>query len=127
MVLARIREELDFISNVKKEDRLLVMGLLSAIRRPEGLAEGKKWLNDIVGAALNQLIPGSSAMIQFVNQVRGTNDGQNLDVPICEVRMKEREWALKVRREFGKQKKEGKIQGRFLVANVVTLATKVRL
>ena len=127
MVLARIREELDFISNVKKEDRILVMGLSSTIRRPEGFADGKKWLNDIVGAYLDKLIPGSSAMIQFVNQVRGVSGGQNMEVPTCEVRMKEREWALKLRREFGKQKKEGKIEGRSFVANVVTLATKVRL
>ena len=130
MVLARVREELDFISNGKKEDRLLVIGLTSSERRPDGLAEGKKWLQDIVGAALNRLIQGSNEKIQFVNPVRGAEGFQNLEnneLPVCEVKMKEREWALKVRKEFGKQKKEGKVEGKFFVANVVTLATKVRL
>ena len=105
MVLARVREELDFISNGKKEDRLLVIGLTSSERRPDGLAEGKKWLQDIVGAALNRLIQGSNEKIQFVNPVRGAEGFQNLEnneLPVCEVKMKEREWALKVRKEFGR-------------------------
>ena len=46
---------------------------------------------------------------------------------MCEAKLKEKEWAGKIRREFGKLKKDGKIEGRLFIANCVTLATSVRL
>ena len=123
MVLARIREEQDYQLNTKKEDRLLLMGLSSETRQPAGQAEAKKWLTDIVGAVLNKIVPESAEHIQFVNAIRGAGG----EVPVCEAKMKEKEWAVKIRREFGKLKKDGKIEGRLFIANSVTLATRVRL
>ena len=125
MVLARIREEQDHQLNIKKEDRILIMGLTSETRQPAGQAEAKKWLLDIVGEMLNKIVPESADHIQFVNAIKGA--GGESQVPVCEAKMKEREWAVKIRREFGKLKKEGKIEGRLFIANSVTLATRVRL
>ena len=82
MVLARIREEQDHQLNIEKEDRLLIMGLMSEIRQPAGQAEAKQWLHDIVGVALNQIIPGSSDQIQFVSAIRGAGG----DVPVAELK-----------------------------------------
>ena len=70
MVFARIREELDFLANVKKEDRVVVTGLSSTVAMPTGLDEGKRWVDEIVKAALNKIVQGSSDMIQFINSGR---------------------------------------------------------
>ena len=124
LVFARIREELDFLANAKKEDRVVVTGLTSTIAMPTGLEEGKKWVHGIVESALNQIVEGSSNMIQFINSGRSYRG----EVPVCEVKMKEKGWAEKIRKEFGKLRKEGKtVKGGVFIANSVTLATRVRL
>ena len=127
MVLARIREEQDYQLNIKKEDRLLIMGMSSETRQPAGQTEAKKWLHDIVSEILNKIVPESADHIQFVNAIRGARGETRGEVPVCEAKMKEKEWAVKIRREFGKLKKDGKIEGRLFIANSVTLATRVRL
>jgi hypothetical protein len=127
MVLARIREEQDYQLNTKKEDRLLIMGLTSVTGQPAGQAEAKKWLHDTVGEMLNKIVPESADHIQFVNAIRGARGEARGEVPVCEAKMKEKEWAVKIRREFGRLKKDGKIEGRLFIANSVTLATRVRL
>ena len=124
MVFARIREELDFLANVKKEDRVVVTGLTSTVAMPTGLDEGKRWVDEIVKTALNIIVQGSSDMIQFINSGRSFRG----EVPVCEVKMKEKGWAEKIRKEFGRLRKEGKtVKGGVFIANSVTLATRVRL
>ena len=124
LVFARIREELDFLANAKKEDRVVVTGLTSLVSMPTGLDEGKRWVHGIVESALNQIVEGSSTMIQFINSGRSYRG----EVPVCEVKMKEKGWAEKIRKEFGKLRKEGKtVKGGIFIANSVTLATRVRL
>ena len=123
MVLARIREELDFSANVKKEDRLIISGLSSNVARPVNEVDARRWIREIAGLALDKILPESSGKIQFVSM----NRSKASDVPLCEVKFKESDWAGKVRREFGKQRKEGKVVGRVFVANCVTQATRVRL
>ena len=124
LVFARIREELDFLANAKKEDRVVVTGLTSLVSMPTGLDEGKRWVHGIVESALNQIVEGSASMIQFINSGRSYRG----EVPVCEVKMKEKGWAEKIRKEFGKLRKEGKTtRGGIFIANSVTLATRVRL
>ena len=124
LVFARIREELDFLANVKKEDRVVVTGLTSNVAMPTGLDEGKRWVDDIVKTALEGIVSGSANMIQFINSGRSYRG----EVPVCEVKMKEKGWAEKIRKEFGKLRKEGKtVKGGVFIANSVTLATRVRL
>ena len=123
LVMARIREELDFAANVKKEDRLIISGLSSNVAKPANEVDARRWLRDIAGSALDRILPQSSEKIQFV----GGNRSRASDIPMCEVKFKESDWAGKVRREFGKQRKEGKAEGRIFVANCVTQATRVRL
>ena len=50
-----------------------------------------------------------------------------LAVPVCEIKFRDRESAQKIRREFGKQRKEGRIDSGVFIANCVTLGTRVRL
>ena len=41
--------------------------------------------------------------------------------------IKEREFAVNLRHEYGKQRKAGKLEGRVFIANCVTLGTRVRM
>ena len=74
-------------------------------------------------AALNAIIPGSDKQIQFCSPNRSFTAA----VPVCEVKFKEREEALKIRKEFGKQRKEKRNEGGAYIANCVTLGTRVRI
>ena len=128
MVSARIREEMDHLINVKKENKLIVTGLESKTAMPSEKNEGKKWMDELVGAALNYVTKDSSVGIAFImagrNQVKG--------VPtMFEVRMKDRDLAVKIRKDFSacmrdKAQMQADGFGRMFVANSVTLATRVR-
>ena len=49
--------------NVKKEDKLIVTGLVSEVAMPGIELSKKKWLNANTGEALNFLSPNSAAGI----------------------------------------------------------------
>jgi hypothetical protein len=125
LVFARMREELDFGSNCKREDRILVIGLTSSEERPAAQADLKGWLTKLVGDTLERITKGSAVGVAFVNPMRGGGGGI---LPICEVRMKTRDQALQIRKDFAaKRKNGGDDLGKLFVANSVTLATRVRL
>ena len=123
LVFARIREELDFIANSKKEDRIIIMGMTTEILKPKGEVEARVWIRKIVEGTLNAIVEGSGNIIQFVSPNRSVAPG----VPVCEVKFKDREGAQKMRKEYGKLRKEGKIDNGVFIANCVTLGTRVRL
>ena len=100
LVTARIREELDHLSNARKEDRIVVTGLTSRIPRPVGVEEGKKWLKDLVGDVLNQVEVGSSNHI--LNVMQGWKGAHNIQ--IAEVRMDSGDLASKIRKQFAAKK-----------------------
>ena len=128
LVTARIREEMDHLINVKREDRIIVTGLESQTPMPADKLEQKKWRDELVGAALNYLVPESSKGIAFITPGRRVERG----VPtMFEVRMKEKDLAGKIRKEFSaRMRDKARLQadhyGRLFVANSVTLATRVR-
>ena len=107
LVTARIREELDFFSNARKEDRIVISGLTSRIPMPSGLEERKKWLKDLVGAVLDQVEENSSSHV--VNVMQGWK-GPN-SVPVAEVKMNSSDLALKLRKQFASKKGEAMISG----------------
>ena len=123
LVMARMREEMDHMISVKKENKLIVTGLVANVARPVDKKEEQKWLIDLVGTALNVLIQDSASGIAFVTAGRRSEGG----VPtMCEVRMKERDMAIAIRKEFAQKKKDKVDLGKLFVANSVTLATRVR-
>ena len=128
MVTARIREELDHMINVKREDKLIVTGLVSTGTMPGEKNEQKAWLNALVGAALDTVLADSSKGIAFVTPGRRIERG----VPtMCEVRMKDKVLALAIRKEFAKKRRSDVSQAqagvaKLFIANSVTLATRVR-
>ncbi len=67
LVTARIREELDFSSNIRKEDKLIFTELTSKVPMPANLEERKKLQKEIVGKILNQILPETAEQISFVN------------------------------------------------------------
>jgi hypothetical protein len=123
LVMARIREDLDTISNAAKEDKLMMSGLSSKIPKPTGKDETRKWLKDIVSEVLNVIEPGISSEIIFVSQGRSSNK----DIPLADVRMSSKEIVLRLRRTFAQKKKSGHDFGRTYISNCVTLATRVRI
>jgi hypothetical protein len=60
LVTARIREELDYISNAKKEDKIIITGLTSKILMPTASEEKRMWLRKIVGVVLDKIVPNST-------------------------------------------------------------------
>ena len=128
MVTARIREEMDHLINTKKENKLIVTGLECRTAMPSDKVEGKKWMDELVGEALDYLVKDSSKEIAFIMPGRKIEKG----VPtMFEVRMKDKEIALKVRKGFSacmrdKAQMQADNRGRMFVANSVTLATRVR-
>ena len=128
MVTARIREEMDQLINVKKEHKIIVTGLESGTVMPLDRVEKQKWIDDLVGAALDYLVKDSSKGIAFIMPGRKIEKG----VPtMFEIRMKDRDLAVKVRKAFSacmrdKAQMQADHYGRLFVANSVTLATRVR-
>ena len=57
------------------------MGLKSDVGQLGGQAEAKKWLNNILEAALKKIVLGLSDQIQFVKGIRGAS-GDVLSVPL---------------------------------------------
>ena len=123
LVTARIREELDFLSNTKKQDRIVITGLSSRIPSPVSVEEKKKWLRDIVGGVLNQIETGASEHI--LNIVQGWN-GRN-SIPLAEVRMDSEVLATSLRKKFAEKKRGGHDLGKVYMANSTTLGTRVRV
>ena len=107
LVTARVREELDCISNMKKEDRIIVTGLTSKNPIPEGIEEKKKWIKNLVGEVLNQIETGSSD--QILSVIQGWQGSNN--IPLAEVRMSSAEVAAKIRRQFAKKKRKAMTSG----------------
>ena len=128
MLTARIREEMDQLINVKKENKLIVTGLNSQTAMPTEKNEAKKWMDELVGTALDYLSKDSSKGMAFITPGRKLEKG----VPtMFEVRMKERDLAVKIRKDFSacmrdKAQMQADGFGRMFVANSVTLATRVR-
>ena len=104
LVMARLREDLDTISNANKEDKIVISGLSSKTPRPAGRDEVKVWLKDMVSEVLESIEPGSSSEIIFVAQGRSNNK----DIPLAEVRISNRDIALKIRRSFAEKKNRAK-------------------
>ena len=123
LVMARMREDIDSISNTNKEDRMLITGLSSKTPKPTGAEDARKWLKDIVSEILDKIESGSSAKIAFITQGRS----RDREVPLAEVRMSDREVAKRLRKKFANQRKAGQDFGRVQLTNCVTLATRVRI
>ncbi len=105
LVMARLREDVDVTSNINKEDKMILSGLSCKTPKPTGSDEAKKWLKDIVSEILEKIESGSSSKIIFVTQGRS----RDREVPLAEVRMKDKATAIRLRKKFAIKKKRGKI------------------
>ena len=122
LVTARIREEIDFMANAKKEDRLIITGLTSKTPMPTQSEEKKKWLNGIVGEILEKIEIGASKHILFASLA---SKNQRF-IPLVEVKLDNRDLAVKIRKQFSAKKREIDF-GKIFIANSVTLGTRVRV
>jgi hypothetical protein len=123
LLFARIREELDAISNIAKEDRIIMTGITSKTPPPTGAGPRKDWLNQIVSGIFNEIDPSFKGKILFINQ--GRNSGK--DIPMVKIRMESKEAAARIWKAYADKRKAGTDFGRLFVANCVGLATRVRV
>ena len=62
--------------------------------------EKEKWLNDMVSPILDSIVPDSSKSIAFISM--GGN--RERDIPLCEIKLKSKDLALLIRKEFAKKR-----------------------
>jgi hypothetical protein len=96
LVTARLREEIDYIANTKKEDRIIITGLTSKTPMPMQSEEKKKWLNGIFGKILEKIEFGASNHILFA--LLGSRN--QIFIPLVEVKLDSRDLAMKIRKQF---------------------------
>ena len=123
LVSARMRDELDASTNVNKEDRIIITGMSNPIIMPQGFAEKKRWMAEMVGKVINKIEQGAAEKIIWINQGRKNAK----EIPMAEVRLESKEIARIIRRKFAERKRGGEDMGRLFVANSVTLGTRVRI
>jgi hypothetical protein len=123
MVSARMREELDTMTNTNKEDRLIITVMTNKIPMPHGYQEKKKWLLDMVGGEIERIEQGAVARIIWANQGRKGDR----EIPMAEVKMESKEIARKIRLRFAERKRAREDFGKLFVANSVSLGTRVRI
>ncbi len=98
--MARIREDVDTISNTNKEDKMIISVMVSKTPRPAGREEARKWLRDIVTEVLEDIEKGLSKKIIFVSQGRSNNK----NIPLAEVRLSSKEVSKGLRKRFAGKK-----------------------
>ena len=123
LVTARIRDELDAMTNINKEDRIIITGMTNKTPMPQGFTETKKWLSEMVGEVLNRIEQGMATKIVWINQ--GRKNGR--EIPMAEVKMESRAVAHEIRKKFAERKRGGEDYGRLFIANSVSLGTRVRI
>jgi hypothetical protein len=123
LVSARMREELDTITNINKEDRLIITGMNNKVPMPQGFQDRKKWVLDMVGEVIDRIEQGAAAKIIWANQGRRNEK----EIPMAEVKMESKEIARKIRLGFAERKRSGEDFGRLFIANSVGLGTRVRI
>jgi hypothetical protein len=100
MVTARVREELDFNANIKKEDRIIMTGLTCKTPMPHNADEKRIWLRQIVGKVLNQIDQNAGDHVVFATLGRKISQ----DITLAEVKLDSRELTLKIRKLFAAKK-----------------------
>ena len=123
MVSARMREEIDAITNNNKEDRLIITGMINKIPMPQTIQDRKKWLLEMVGEVIDRIEQGAAAKIIWANQGRRNEK----EIPIAEIKMESKEVARRIRLKFAEKKRSGEDFGKLFVANSVSLGTRVRI
>ena len=123
LMTAKLREDQDFMTNVKNEDRVILTGLTAKTPPPINKSERDIWIRDIAKELLETMDKEAAEKIVFVKQGR-SNDK---NIPMAEVRFDTKEIATRVRKMFVEKRKGGHDFGRLYMANSVTLATRVRI
>ena len=123
LMTAKLREDIDFMTNVRNEDRIVLTGLTATTPPPQKQEEKVAWIRNIAKEFVKTIDPESSEKINFVKQGRS----KDKDIPMAEVRFETKEIASALRRKFVEMRKAGHDFGRVYMANCVTLATRVRV
>ena len=129
MAMARDREELDFLHNKNKENRIIVTGLSSNTPTPSDSDEKMEWIKTVIRKLFGMLDSGAESRIVGIYQKKGLGAYQNQgrgDLPAAEVVMSSGQAAFAIRSNFAAKKKEGIEFNDIFMTNVSTLATGVR-
>jgi hypothetical protein len=126
LMFARVREEIDTISNKAKEDRLVINGLSSATPLPTDQRLRIEALKVIAADIFEKLIPGFEGKIVYLSQGKQ----QNQPLPMIEVKLDKKEHAIAIRKTFAEKKKKKSLSSNLdslFIANSVNLATRIRI
>ena len=93
---AKLREDIDFMTNVKNEDRIVLTGLTATSPPPQKQEDKIAWIRNIVKEFVKTIDPESSEKINFVKQGRS----KEKEIPMAEVRFETKEIASALRRKF---------------------------
>ena len=119
----KMREDVDFMTNIRNEDRIVLTGLTATKPPPQNQEEKVAWISNIVKEFVKTIDPESSEKITFVKWGRS----KDKDIPMAEVRFDSKEIASSLRKKFVDMRKAGHDFGTVFMANCVTLATRVRV
>jgi hypothetical protein len=90
---------------------------------PRASEEKRMSLRKIVGDVLDKIVPDSTKHIIFWS----LGNRNTRVIPLVEVKLDNRDLALKIHKEFSKKKKSENDFNIIFIANSVTLATRVRV
>ena len=122
MALARDREELDYIANKNKENRIYVTGISSNTLPPKDKFGKLAWIRQVTTSLISMLNPGIETKIKGIYQKTGPGG-----LPAAEVVMETSNQAMEIRKNFAIKKKEGIDFKEIFLQNFATIATKVRI
>ena len=123
MAHARSREDHDFTSNQKKENKIVVTGLSGKSKVPDEKVERLEWIKALVKNLANAASEGAGDTIIFVKQLTSNAE----DLPVAEITFDSVKTAMEVRQGFAQMKFDGVDFRKIFMANQVTLATRVRV
>ena len=102
-MMAKTRDEVNALSNGKKEARIILTGLTNYIPMPMGVEEKKAWLNKMIYDALNRIDPSGNRKIIFIKQGKGNGHF----IPLAEVKLDSKEAAFRIWSSFVALRKAG--------------------
>jgi uncharacterized coiled-coil protein SlyX len=126
LTLARLREEVDTMANIKKEDRLVITGLKSGKPLPSENRQKIEALKTITNGIFEMLVPGFKGKISFIN----IGKSQSHAMPMIEVKLDSIENAATIRKAFAAKRAKKELSDEWsslFITNCVNLATRIRI
>jgi hypothetical protein len=128
LLLARIREDQDTATNVKREDRLIITGIKMSDPLPTDARLRVEALKKVAVDIFEKLIPSFQGKISFVNLGKGKT--VSAGPMMLEVKLDSSENASAIRKAFAEKRSKKELPeswSSLFITNCVNLATRIRI